>query len=772
MRLITLACLSFILTTTPITFAAPAPPRHRSTPQMAPVQSRSHQPVESDQTAFQPPEHKTYQATPLSQIITLHEKKQPINAAGIENLAVQEMTHVLRDGYLAHGSRNEKWDAPMLAAIDEALYCRSIGATFPQRQKLMHMLRAVARQKCDDARYYYMFAYARLYYRSQDVLDALRTASEIAEKDPEHNRHLLWLVNLRLSTHLRIWNKHQEAGEARGRARTYFVQWLEHDFKTIDPLLVYDWIDSFKSLAVPLKNNPGDETEVQKFIDAVLRIEHLEPWVPPVLQATIAIRAAWRARGGGWASTVTDQGWVIWVQQNKIAYEYALKAHKLNPLQPFAATLLIELCWASDESQGQEYSSRYWFEQAVAAMIDYKPAYTSYAWGIMPRWGGSTTMLLQFAKECADTNRYDTPIPFYTMNVLRNVRLDFPEDELRPKPLALTLAHQFENVFTHYLENEKDPQQRKRLVQYWLLWTVSLDLPEQAAIVSKKLDAPYDPTEIYPHYFLVHNITRYAMETFIARSKPQGDKLTQAIRIEKYQPDNAMEAYHIYADLLSDHDNNNDNKIAIDPAITRYARDRIQIKKWQTAYDNNEWVDLEFTPDLTGFNQLSGKWEQIDQHTVQGTTDDLPARILPMLESGKYFEMEITLNFIHKPKGPPLMAGLVYAHLTQPVLYREYGLYIRQQPGSIWADLAFYEPYRMTNLPIPQKVTATFTVKHRYMTITIDGKQTIEPRWIGYTPTYYIPAIGTAFENAPGSIVQYSNIKIHKLPEPEKKKED
>lgn len=699
-----------------------------------------------------------YTPSPLSDIIARHEKTQKFSVAILQTANDDEMRKVLRDDYLAHGSRSEKWDESMLAAIDETLRCLSADATFPQRHKLIHMLRSVARNKCDDFRYWYMYAYARRYDRTHDVLVALEKAVTIAEKTPEQNRHMLWLLNLRYSQMLGSWRKEEEAAKRLALAREHFVIWVEQEAPAYGPALVMDWTEYFVEMSEPAKPLKNDEAASQAFVDSVLRVASFEPWIPHMLGAKIALRRAWRGRGGGWARDVTEDGWRIWRQQTQIAFIEAQKAHALNPNQPMAASMLVELCWGEDESQGKEFSSRYWFEQATAAMIDYEPAYSKYAWGIMPRWGGSTRMLMNFAKECTDTQRYDIDIPSYALNILHNVTLDYPKEEPAPKPLSTLVAGQVANIFTHYIAAEKDPVKRKHLNQYWIGWTKAMDMPDQAVIAHSKLESPYDPNLGYNKGEIFGVMTQYELDTLLARTQPMGDKLTEAIHAEYYKQD-WYTAKKIYTQLTREKD--------IDPAITRYAADRLQTNQWQTAYDMEEWVDLEFSPNLTGFKTIAGQWERIDQQTVQGTTDQQPMRLQPMIELGRYYEIEFTVRVINKARGPALMAGLVYNDDCQPTLYQEYGLYVRHDQGSIWSEMGFYEPFRAMKLEIPEIANCKITVNYSDMGMAIDGEEVRALNWVGYYGRGLVPTLGTAFEKAPGNIVQFSNIRVHKLPKPE-----
>lgn len=733
--------------------AAPPPPRGGSRPHMNP----------SQRTA-QPPAGQSFTATPLKQLIEQHEKNQQFNAKSLHALDVDQMKVVLRDDYLAHGSRNEKWDEPLLKAIDETLRCLDISAQEPQRKNLMHLLRMPARFKCDDPRYYYMYAYARNYNALQDSIDALEKGIELAKAKPEHHRHLLWLMGLRLSQMQNRWESKEEMAIAsRHQARGFFVDWLEHDMPRFNANLIYDWSDYFEELTTPVKFNEQEEASIQEMMDRIAKIEHLEPWVQAVLQAKAAMRWAWAARGTGYADTVTDEGWMVWQKKNAFAYQKAIEAHRLNPRQALAATLLIELCWAADESQGPEYSSRYWLEQAVAAMIDYQPAYTSYVWGILPRWGGSTEMMFDFAWECASTNHYQTDVPYFGLLTAHTIRGDLTRRETPLEPQrARQLNAVLQHVMTGYLQHEKDPGTRQLLQQFWLNWTHKLDLPDQALRVHDQLDVPYDSSLPQNKKYFYMNLSQYDLNVFLARAQPGGNVLTLAIQAEKNQ--DWLDARRLYESIITSNE--------LGQHAVQFARDRIQHHQWQEAFNTEQWVALQFDEQLTGWKPLAGQWERIDENTIKGINNELPMRITPIIDLGKHYEWEMTLHFVHKAKGPALMAGLVYAYENHPEHYGQYGQFFRQQPGSTWYHYGGYEPYRSGNIELPETFTCKFVVQNGQCALYVDGKEVQKPYWTMRKNWYISLSMGTAFTRNPGSIVHYSHIRVRKLPEPRQAQED
>lgn len=741
------------------TQAAPPPPRGgpSSTISSPPERMRpdevlvNYDAIETARTAA------VYKPMPLKEIAAEHKKNDGLTTRKIDAAYEQFMTNMLKRDYLEHGSRSEKWDKTMLAAIDETLKLQKIQSSNPQRHELRKMLIRIGRKKCDDPRYYYMFAYARGYILFDEVGQALATASELAQKDVAHNRHLLWLVNLRHSQFLIKLKKPQEAQAARIRARMHFVQWLEHDQPGLDPLLVYSWMDYFFEMIVPLKKVDGEEESIEQTLQAIEGISTLEPWIKVYIRARQASSQAWRARGGGWAHEVTDEGWKVWGEKNELAYALAIKAHDLNPNEAMASTLLVELCRAGDVTLGPRFDSRYWFEQAVSVVVDYKDAYHEYAWGLVPRWGGTIQAELEFARECISTERPETRSAFRACHVVRNIMLDCDKEAPLDPKLMMVLYDIIENACKQYLAVVTDPDERKQLEHYWFNWTRILSLPAQAAIVQSQMDEPFDTTLAYTKTYSLPGVTQYALNVFLARNKAHGTQYTQALHSDWFDKDWAKTSA-LYEALVATPD--------IDPVILHYAASRLQTHIWQQKLDTGQWVDLNVGANMEGFKPLTGQWERIDEKTLQGTSDSLPMRLEIMVDLGKRYEIQMTIDFIHQPeKAPALMAGMVYAWAAQPKHYLQYGVFVCQQPGSIWAHLGVYDPYRFSSLPVPKKITCLMTYDNGTATVVMDSKEVFAPYRITQNTSWLRLAIGTANQNGNGAIIQYSNLRIRKLPE-------
>lgn len=148
-------------------------------------------------------------------------------------------------------------------------------------------------------------------------------------------------------------------------------------------------------------------------------------WVKNTLIGEFEITEAWKARGNGYADTVTAEGWKGFREHLTQACTRLSTAWQENPTVPFAAEAMITVTMGGAGLDGVD--EREWFDRTTAACFDYMPAYHSLLWAYRPRWGGSHALMLTFGKACANTRRYDTFVPAILNRAVGNVASELPD---------------------------------------------------------------------------------------------------------------------------------------------------------------------------------------------------------------------------------------------------------------------------------------------------------------------------------------------------------
>jgi hypothetical protein len=136
-------------------------------------------------------------------------------------------------------------------------------------------------------------------------------------------------------------------------------------------------------------------------------LERLQRWVaqhPDSITARVALGAAqlqyaWRARGGGYADSVTEDGWRLFHERAEVAAKTLMDASSLQAKCPewyLAMQLTARALGQSKEMQTAI------FEKAVAFEPDYHYFYRAQAEMLMPKWEGEDGEMAAFAQQVAD----------------------------------------------------------------------------------------------------------------------------------------------------------------------------------------------------------------------------------------------------------------------------------------------------------------------------------------------------------------------------------
>jgi tetratricopeptide (TPR) repeat protein len=112
------------------------------------------------------------------------------------------------------------------------------------------------------------------------------------------------------------------------------------------------------------------------------------------------VRAAWRARGSGWADTVDPVAWPEFKAGLRLARADLEEAAARQPADPNAAAELIVV--ATGEGAPRDEMER-WFEAAVRADAVAIRAYRAKLTHLLPKWHGTAEEAERFVSECERT---------------------------------------------------------------------------------------------------------------------------------------------------------------------------------------------------------------------------------------------------------------------------------------------------------------------------------------------------------------------------------
>lgn len=120
-----------------------------------------------------------------------------------------------------------------------------------------------------------------------------------------------------------------------------------------------------------------------------------------LIRGAFFVRYAWDARGGGWASTVSEDNWKLMKERLNIARESLEKSWAIKPMLDTA----LRMQWVElGDTRGRKEMER-WFNNAMELDPgNYDARMNKLNW-LHEKWHGSVKEMLNFGKEClSDTN--------------------------------------------------------------------------------------------------------------------------------------------------------------------------------------------------------------------------------------------------------------------------------------------------------------------------------------------------------------------------------
>jgi hypothetical protein len=148
--------------------------------------------------------------------------------------------------------------------------------------------------------------------------------------------------------------------------------------------------------------------------------------VPQTFKGYFYVKYAWDARGGGWANTVTDDGWRKMAERLTQARGALEEAWKLDPNSDAAATemLTVELGQGNDRASMEK-----WFSRAMQANPDNYQACRSKMYYLEPKWHGSPEEMITFGRECLAARNWATNSPFLILDAHDTLATNYLKDK-------------------------------------------------------------------------------------------------------------------------------------------------------------------------------------------------------------------------------------------------------------------------------------------------------------------------------------------------------
>jgi NAD-dependent dihydropyrimidine dehydrogenase PreA subunit len=391
----------------------------------------------------------------------------------------------------------------------------------------------------------------------------------------------------------------------------------------------------------------------QSVIDAVSKIEGADPWLVKMYEARFYVDLAWEKRTGNVAAQVNPQQGDAFNENLRKAVDCLKEAQRLHPEFPESAALMVQIAMADQEIAGG--TPRHWADAAITCQLDYAPACSALLWALRPRWGGSVEEMLSYGLECAATKRFDTIVPWFCMDAIRDV---VDEVGVEKTPLARDdVFQQVAQMLKGYANAQDVPLQRDWYLTYLLGLMWDQGRYREAAEVLGSAPIKIDPSGLTTAGSMPAEVAAglEAMRGDAGSDVRSAESSFRGGQLEKAQ--DSFEA--ILPGLKAD-----------DPARP-FVESRIAELGWLTKFLAGESVEIQPGKSLAGWYPGAGKWKVDDDGALVGELSPEGLRCICGANFGTRYELTAAVEVVsgEAKRDPKVGAGILFGWINPGTRY-------------------------------------------------------------------------------------------------------
>jgi hypothetical protein len=164
---------------------------------------------------------------------------------------------------------------------------------------------------------------------------------------------------------------------------------------------VWKLFDFYNAVDTTFIREHSDESDWKMNLDSLKRWVAAKPdsAAARISLAQAYVGYAWQARGGGYADSVSEEGWELYGERIALAAATLAEAARLKQKCPYWFEVMqnVALAQGWDKSQAREL-----MELAVSSEPHFYHFYREYAYFLQPKWYGDQGEAETFAKEISD----------------------------------------------------------------------------------------------------------------------------------------------------------------------------------------------------------------------------------------------------------------------------------------------------------------------------------------------------------------------------------
>ncbi|HEX8522623.1 MAG TPA: hypothetical protein VF669_10235 [Tepidisphaeraceae bacterium] len=508
-------------------------------------------------------------------------------------------------------------------------------------------------------------------------------------------------------------------------------------FQDVDRRIFWTFISGY------LEKDPIDRQK--DLIDSAHELKNADPWLLGMITGRYRIHNGWEARGTGVAGTVTQDGWRVFYQELEKARDEFTAAWKLRPDYPEAAADMITVAMAVGPHIGED--QRKWFDRAVAAQPDYQSIYDQYFNALLPRWGGSYPQMYNLGLEGAQTERYDTLLPWQLVDAAERIAKDTGSYQYYSVP---GVYDKVTGVLQTYAKRSPTTRDANwfRSYEAALAWRTA-HYDEARKILDQVGQDVHEETfarwNTLPKLAIGH---AYAMSSPIAATLQEAEKSAAA---GKY--DDALAKYKEISQKLPPTDR-----------AHQFTNSRTKQLDWLKQFDSGNWVDLQPDKEMTGWSSIRGSWHVAKDRALAAVNEGWGLQAAcDVTTFGTKFDMEATIEWPDDEKLVPAAAGIA---LSPPGFSGYWGVWLKKHDGKIFIVNDLVDGHEVETTADLKTNVLRLSMWDDNLTAFVNGKQVAQTSGVSaWFPASRIYLGIGGRTNPPDAQVRITQIRIKKLSE-------
>jgi len=671
----------------------------------------------------------------------------PIPAGPDVKTSVQFKEHLSKmlraisiDAYQEFGRRNDKWDKPAIEFLETHTFHKIHNSVKANAQRMLPAARKLVKLGCDDP--LVLYCCANVEQISGDKRKALKLLRQIQDTLRSQGYDPLWSA-LAAKQLMVLEQLNESPAEQIERAEAQSIDCVvaaasSTNFGPGDQRVLYYLLANSA-----LEGAVGSRRQyTRKVWERIEKSDGIDRWLKCSLGGLHHNLEGWSERGGGFAPEIKPEGWAGLEANMTKAAKFLMEAHALHPEWPTAASLMIDVAMAGYSPPGKDM--RYWFDQAVAAEFDHLAAYSNLLWGLRPRWHGSHEELLAFGRECLDTGRFDTEVPYQLYEALRGIANDYYGDWEK----ALRMPGVYGSMIKMLDGYEKESQGKSYPRWYDSFRAAVAWRCGEYEDARKYLDLAAEHIRWEP-FARVGGQWDEATGEIYARTGPWARQCSEAH--EEYEQQNFTRAAEIFSELAA--------KDGIEPFAMLYFRRNAWLAQAKEELEAGHWVDLPIHKDLDAWRIEAGKWEVDEQGALTGTSTDEGLLLVCRLPIGPELEFSGEVESVKYPAPARANAGLFCSYVW-PREHQSVILYPRTGVAAIRKNFRYGQ-----ESPAPLKAVNQMRVlvQESKVTAYVNGERIfdqVEQRWTAPQNHARVGVGGWYWFD--GAVVKFRNLKVRR----------